>query len=93
MTINEIPFTPRNVAKFVAQSGVAHYVEGVARNAITDYTRFEDGDLVTKLGPKVIGWGVATQLKPYTDAAVDKTADFIVAKREARKAKKNTKQD
>ena len=60
----------------------------LTRKAI-DYTRFEEDDIVTKIAPKVVGWYVSDKLKPVTDKAVDKAADFVNARREARAAKKN----
>jgi hypothetical protein len=85
----DIEFTPRNVAKYVVKATVYLKTTQLAEDAITDYTRFEEDDIVTSIGSKCIGWYVSDKLKPVTDKMVDKTADFIVAKRENRKAKKN----
>lgn len=85
----DIEFTPRNVVKYVVKAAVYARVTSLAEDAITDYTRFEEDDFVTKTGSRVIGWFVSDRAKPYTDKMVDKTADYIVAKREARNAKKN----
>lgn len=82
-------FTPRNVAKFVFKALVASKASNMAEDVITNHTQFEEGDTVVNISSGVIGWYVADKLKPYTDSMVDKTADFIVAKREARNAKKN----
>ncbi len=87
------PFTARNVTKFIVQSAVANYTAGLVHTTIIDNTDLEDDNFVVDLGSKVVGWGVASKLKPYTDRAVDKTADFVTSKREARKAKKNAKKD
>jgi len=87
-------FTLRNVTKYAVKAAVHGYVASVAADAITDYTRFEEDDAVVRISSNVIGWGVSDKLKPVTNKIVDKTADFIVAKREARKSKKNnTKKD
>lgn len=86
-------FTARNVSKFIAKSVVASHVAALAENAIIDHTRFEEDDLIVDLGSRVIGWGVASKLSPVTDAIVDKSADFITARREARKTKKNAKKE
>jgi len=84
-------FTPRNVVKFVAYSCVAHYTGATLHNAIIEITEIEEDNFPVELGCRVVGWGVAAQFKPATDSAVDKAADFINAKREARQAKKNAK--
>jgi hypothetical protein len=85
----DIDFTPRNVAKYVAKSIVYLKVTQITEDAITDYTRFEEDDLVVRIVPKVVAWAVSDKLKPVTDKVVDKTADYIVAKREARASKKD----
>lgn len=85
----DIEFTPRGVSKFVVSSIIAGKAKQIARDGIADYTRFEKDDLVTKISSDVAGGYVAYRLKPYTDKVVDKTADFINTKREARNAKKN----
>lgn len=82
-------FNPRSIAKYAVSTIIQAKVADRASEAIVDYTRHEEGDLVTKIGSRVIGAGVAAAAKPYTDKMVDKTVDFIAAKREARKTKKN----
>lgn len=85
----DIEFTPRNVAKYVAKTIVYLKVTQLTEDAMTDYTRFEKDDLVVKIAPKVVAWYVSDKLKPATDKLVDKSADFIVAKWEARNTKKD----
>lgn len=77
----ETPFTPRNVAKYAVKFIVAARVAQVAENTITDYTRFEEDDMIVDISSSVVGWYVSDKLKPYTDKMVDKTADFIAEKR------------
>jgi hypothetical protein len=89
--MSNTPFTARNVSKFVVTSIIAYKTTDVAETAIAKNTRFEEDDIVVQIGSKLIGWGVADTVKPHTDKIVDKTADFVTAKREARKAKKNAK--
>jgi hypothetical protein len=89
---NEI-FTPRNVAKFVVKSIVAAKTAQITEDALVDYTSLEEDSMAVDITGAVVGWYVSDKLKPVTDAAVDKTADFIAAKREARKAKKNAKKE
>lgn len=84
------PFTARNVAKHVVSSVVMIKATNLARDTTVDYTRFEEDDMIVKIGSGVFGWGVASKVRPYTDRAVDKTADFIAKKRAERAAKKDT---
>jgi hypothetical protein len=81
-------FTPRNILKYVATGAISMKVASLTKDAMVDHTRFDEDDIVVKLGSGVVGWGVAAKLKPHTDKAIDKTADFVNAKREARKTKK-----
>jgi hypothetical protein len=83
-------FTPRNVAKYAITFTIKHKVVKLIKNATTDYTRFEEDAIAVRLGANVVGWGVSVKLKPLTDKVVDKTADFIVAKRE-KKSKEDQK--
>jgi hypothetical protein len=85
----DMPFTPRNVVKYVVKTAVYLKATSLLEDAMVDYTRFEEDDIVVKIAPKVVAWYVSDKLQPVTDKAVDVTADFIVAKREAHKAKKN----
>jgi hypothetical protein len=82
-------FTPRNATKYVVTALVRIKVGQFAKAAITDYTAFEDDDTVVGLTGYLIGWYAGHKLRPVTDAMVDKTADFILAKREELKAKKS----
>ncbi len=80
-------FTPRNVAKFIVKTLVAGKVSAMTEDAITNYTHFEEDDTVVHIASGVVGWYISDKLKPYTDNMVDKTADWLVA----RKDKKNQK--
>lgn len=86
-------FTPRNVAKYAVQATIQLRVTKLAKDTITDHTQFDSGNPVVKISSHVIGWGVAAKLKPHTDKVVDKTADFVVDKREKRQAKKAQKKN
>jgi hypothetical protein len=81
-------FIPRNIAKYVVTGAITMKVAQLTKDAMVDNTRFSEDDMIVKLGSGVVGWGAAAKLKPYTDKAVDKTADFVNKKREARKTKK-----
>jgi hypothetical protein len=83
------PFTVRNVAKYAVKAAVQTKVAITTKHAIVDYTRFEEDDTVTSIGSHLVGWYVSDKVKPYTDKAVDKTADFITKKRAERAAKKD----
>jgi hypothetical protein len=91
MTMPE--FTPRNVAKFVAKAIVAGKTAQMTENALVDYTSLEEDSMTVDIAGGVVGWYVSDKLKPVTDAMVDKTADFVVARKNARQAKKNAKQE
>jgi hypothetical protein len=86
-------FTPRNAAKYVVQAVVASKASKLAEGAITDYTRFEEDDTVVNISGHLVGWYVSGKLKPITDSMVDKTADYIVAKRAEMKSKKETSEE
>lgn len=78
-------FTKRNVAKYIVTALVAGKTAGLTRDAIADHTRFDRDDTVVEIVGTVVGWGVSQKVKPYTDRAVDKTADWYTT----RKDKKN----
>lgn len=86
-------FTARNVAKYVVMAAVQQKTAELTEDAIEDYVGFEEDNMFVGLGSNVVGWYVASKLKPYTDKMVDKTADFVTAKREARAEKKNTEKE
>jgi len=82
-------FTPRNVVKFVAKAIVHGKTAQLTEQAITDYTKFEDDDMIVDISGHLVGWYVSDKLKPITDGMVDKAADWYVA-RKANKIQKNT---
>jgi hypothetical protein len=82
-------FTVRGATKWVVRSAIALKVTSLAKDAMVDYTALEEDSIAVKLGSKVIGSFVSTKLAPYSDKIVDKTADYVVAKR----AKKDTEED
>lgn len=86
------PITPRLAAKYVVTAAVQDRVRKIAKNAITDYLGFDDDNTVVGIAGQLVGWTVASQLKPHTDKLVDKTADFVAAKR-AERAEKNKQKE
>lgn len=78
-------FTSRNVAKFVVRTTIALQTSKLVKKPITDHTQFEEDDNVVTIATGLIGWYVSDKLKPYTDSMVDKTADWIVARRRTKK--------
>lgn len=82
-------FTPRKIAKGIVKSIVAIKTSQFAQDKITDYTHYEKDDMVVKISTGIIGGYVASKVSPVTDYAVDKAADFVTAKWQARKDKKN----
>lgn len=87
----DIDITPRGIAKYLATGIVGHRASKLAENVIVDHTRLEKDTMIVDLSTGLIGAVVATKLRPLTDAAVDKTADFIVAKRAEFADNKNKK--
>jgi hypothetical protein len=81
-------FTPRNIMKYVVKGAITMKAAQLTKDAMVENTRFDEDDIVVKIGSGVVGWGVGAKLSPYTDKIVDKTADFINKKRETRKTKK-----
>jgi hypothetical protein len=84
-------FTPRNVAKWVVRTVVYGKTAQLTKDAIVDHTEFEDDDMTVKISSGLVAWYVSAKLKPHTDKMVDKTADYVNAKREARAAAKKDK--
>lgn len=87
------PFTPRNVAKMVVKTAVQLKTAAVTQRAIADHSSLESTDIPVRITGALVGWYVSEKVKPYTDLAVDKTADFVVEKRENRRIKKQKKND
>jgi hypothetical protein len=85
----DLDFTPRGVTKFIVKSAIALKAKQVATDMVVDYTRFEKDDYVTKIGSDIVGGYVAYKLKPVTDKVVDKTFDFVAAKKKKYDDKKN----
>ena len=83
--------TPRNIAKYTVSTIISMRAAGIARNGMDNYTRFDGDSRVVLVASNVVGMYVAGMVQPYTDFVVDKTADFIVAKREERKTNKQEK--
>lgn len=86
-------FTPRNVAKYLVQGTIQIRVTKLAKNVISDHTRFERDSTPVGLAANVIGWGVSARLKPHTDKMVDKTADFVIVQRVKLQDKKSKKKN
>lgn len=80
-----IDFTPRNVAKGVVITIIGSRVTTTTERTIANNTRFDEDDLIVEIPSYVISSYVTHKVKPYTDKMVDKTADWLVARR----AKKN----
>lgn len=85
-------FTLRNAVKYVAKAVIHKKTADFVENVITDYTRFEEDDNIVDISSFLAGWYVSSKLKPVTDKMVDKTADFVVAKRAEFAAKKETEE-
>ena len=84
--------TVRLVVKHVVASAVGIAAGTLVAKTADNHTGFEKDDIVVKLVAGAVALVVSTKAQPHTDKAVDFAADYIVAKREARRAQKdNTK--
>lgn len=83
-------FTARNVAKTVVKMVIASKTAGLTERLLTDYTSLDEDSMTVDVAGHVVGWGVASQLKPLTDKIVDKTFDYIAEKRNDRQSKTST---
>jgi hypothetical protein len=81
--------TPRIIAKKLAQGLVAAQVGRLTNGALRNYTDIDTDNIVVEAGVGTVSWLVSEYCSPITDKIVDKTADFVNAKREARRAKKS----
>jgi len=87
--MKEMPrFNPRNVAKFVVKTTIQIKTAAFTRAAIANHTSYEKTDTSVQVAGGVVGWYVAEKAEPYTDQAVDKTADFVAEQRAKHKASK-----
>jgi hypothetical protein len=78
-------FTPRNIVKFVAKSYVHSFTASVVEEQIVERTDHEEDDFIVQTTSHIAGWFVSERLKPVTDRMVDKAADWIVARKNAKK--------
>jgi len=85
------PFRVRDVPKFLVTTYVSLKAASVSGKIIADHSRFEEGDIIVRIGAAGIGVITATTLTPITDGVIDKTADFVNAKRAERKTKREAK--
>jgi uncharacterized membrane protein len=84
-------FKPRDVVKFVVTTTINYKMAAITRRAIANHTTLDVNYMPVMIVGAGVGMGVSELVKPYTDMAVDMTADFLVAKRAERKAKKSEK--
>lgn len=87
METQENLFTVRNASKMVVSTAVHMTVSHLTQNALRNYTPIQ-GDKTVFMAGNLAGWSASANTTPFTDKLVDKTADFIIAKRAERKAKK-----
>lgn len=91
MKLESPAFTPRNVTKYVVNTGIKLTVASLTRNAIVDHTEFDEDDKIVNITAAVVGWGVSDLVKPQTDKIVDKVADKVAERRAQRADKKQQK--
>ena len=86
-------YLTRQVAKWVLISLVDVKTTQITAETIADYTNYEKDDLIVKLGSGAVGMIVSAKIKPVTDAAVDRTADFAIKQWQKRKSTKKETQE
>lgn len=82
-------YTPREVAKMLVKTMIVAKTAQITANTLEDRTGIDKDSKTAHVAGQFVGWSVVFAVKPYTDAAVDQTADWINARRAARAAKKN----
>lgn len=87
------PLSARTFVKHLASSAVGLGASMLTTKAVDNYTPYDPNAFVVKLGAGAVGFVVGAKLQPLTDVAVDKTADFIAAKRQERKDRKDRKNE
>lgn len=86
-------FNARNVVKYIVSSAVTYKLTQPVKAVLVDHTNLDEDGKPVEILVGVIGWGIHSSVKPYTDRVVDGTADRIVAYRENRRAKKTEKSE
>jgi len=84
-------FTPRNVAKFLAVGAVKMKVTSLAKEVMTEHSRFDEDSIPVRLGSQVVGAFAAYKARPYTDRMVDEVSDRVIVMRVRYQDKKNKK--
>lgn len=75
------------IAKLVAKTIVASKVAAVTSKQIASHTNLNEDDTTVEVAGHVVGYVASCKTEPYTDAAVEKVADWVKAKKEARNNK------
>jgi hypothetical protein len=87
----DLPRTPREFTKFFVNRLVALGSYQASMDLLETHTEIDTDNFVVKAGCWTGGEVVAAGTSGTTDAAVDKTLDFVASKWRERKAKKAEK--
>ena len=69
------------IAQYAANLAVHASVATAASAAITSTTSLEEDDLTVSIPSNVVGWYVASKVRPQTDALVVKVASKVMSVR------------
>lgn len=75
------------IAKLAVHAIVASKTSQITRQQIATHTKLEEDEVTTIVAGVVVGGVVASKTEPHTDAAVEKIAAWIKARKEARNNK------
>lgn len=78
------PFTIRNAAKFALKVIVSTKVKETSKDIISNQLDRDEDDNIVSIPAHMIGWYVSEKLEPITDGMVDKTADWLAARKAAK---------
>jgi hypothetical protein len=80
--------TPRTVAVYLIQGAISMKAAQLTKDTMLNHTQLEDDAIIVRLSSGGVGMVAAGISKPHVEKAVDKIADYIVARRKARKTQK-----
>jgi hypothetical protein len=85
---NRIPI--RKIAKKTAHYTVSLNVASQVKHLATEHSDIESNSIPLMIGAFIAGELVASQTDPYTNAAIDKTADWMILRRKTDKTNEVT---
>jgi hypothetical protein len=81
----------RSAAKWLIDSIIVIKTTELAADVLTDHTRYDQDNFIVKVASGAVGGVVSIAIAPVVDITVDKTADFVTAKYQAFRTKRNDK--